>query len=92
MPLPLSPTLMETITPRCAGGDSNKTIVARTGFGIRQVQKMRFNYKHFEEVTPPVKTGHQPRKLSPSHEHELLRYLEHRPHAELEEMRVLICH
>ncbi len=87
MPPPLSDTLRETITLRFVRGDSNQTIVATAGVSLRQVQRMRSNWTHFGEVTAPVLTiGHRPRKLSQFHEIELLRYLEQRPHAYLDEM------
>ncbi len=87
MPPPLSDTLRETITLRFVRGDFNQTIVATAEVSLRQVQRMRFNWTHFDEVTAPVLIiGHKSRKLSQFHEIELLKYLEQRPHAYLNEM------
>ena len=87
MPPPLSETLRETITLRFVRGDSNKTIASVTGVGIRQIQRMRRNWTHFGDVVlPQLSIGHRPRKLSQFHEIELLKYLEQRPHAYLDEM------
>lgn len=79
--------MKEIITLRFVRGDSNATIVRVTDVSIRQVQRMRVNWTHFGEVSSSqLNIGHRPRKLSPFHEVELLKYLEQRSHAYLDEM------
>jgi transposase len=84
---PLSHTMRETITLRFVRGDANKVISEVTGVSLRQVQQMKRNWTHFGEVIAPQLTiGHRPRKLNGFHELELLKYLEQRPHAYIDEM------
>jgi transposase len=83
----LSDTLRETITLRFVRDDFNKVIVAATEVSIRQMQKMKSNWTHFEEIMLLVLTiEHRPRKLSHFHEMKLLKFLKQRSHAYLNEM------
>jgi transposase len=83
----LSQTLRETITLRFVRGDANKAISEVTGVSLRQVQQMKRNWTHFGDVVPPrMSIGHRPRRLTKFHEDELLKYIEQRPHAYLDEM------
>jgi hypothetical protein len=83
----LSDILRETITLRFVRKNSNQIIVTTAEISLRQMQRMRFNWTHFDEMTAPVLTiEHRSRKLSQFHEIELLRYLKQRPHAYLNEM------
>jgi transposase len=87
MPSSLSVTLRETITLRFVRNDFNKVIVAITDVSLRQIQQMRFNWTHFEEIILLVLIiEHRSRKLSQFHEIELLNYLKHCSHAYLNEM------
>jgi hypothetical protein len=54
---------------------------------LRQMQRMRFNWTHFDEMIAFVLIiEHKFRKLNQFHEIELLRYLKQRSHAYLNEM------
>jgi transposase len=87
MSSPLSDILRETITLRFVRDDSNKLIVAISEISLRQMQKMRSNWNHFEKIIMFVLIiKHRSRKLSQYHELELLKYLKQRSHAYLNEM------
>ena len=50
---------------------------------------MRRNWTHFGDVVlPQLSIGHRPRKLSQFHEIELLKYLEQRPRAYLDDFQI----
>jgi transposase len=83
----LNVTLRETITLRFVRSDFNKVIIAIIDVSLRQIQQMRFNWTHFEEIILHVLIiEHRFRKLNQLHEIELLNYLKHRSHAYLNEM------
>ncbi len=80
-------TLKKIITLRFVRNDFNKIIVATAEISLRQMQKMKFNWIHFDEMTSFVLIiKHKSRKLNQFHETELLNYLKHRSHAYLNEM------
>ena len=87
MPSSFSEIMREIVSLKFIRGDNNKIIVNFIGVNMRQMQRMRFNWKHFDEMTSfQLIIGHRPRKLSQYHEIQLLNYLECRPHAYLNEM------
>jgi hypothetical protein len=87
MSSPLSDILRKTITLRFVRRDFNQIIVTTAEISLRQMQRMRFNWTHFDEMIAFVLTiKHKSRKLSQFHEIELLKYLKQRPHAYLNEM------
>jgi hypothetical protein len=87
MPLSLNDTLRKIITLRFVRNDFNKIIVVIAEVNLRQMQRMRFNWTHFDEMTSFVLIiKHKSRKLNQFHEIELLNYLKHRSHAYLNEM------
>jgi transposase len=83
----LSETLRKTITLRFVRRDINQIIVTIADVSLRQMQRMRFNWTHFDEMIALVLIiEHKSRKLNQFHEIELLRYLKQRLHAYLNEM------
>jgi hypothetical protein len=83
----LSDTLKKTITLRFVRRDFNQIIVIIAEISLRQMQRMRFNWTHFDEMIAFVLIiEHKSRKLNQFHEIELLKYLKQRSHAYLNEM------
>jgi hypothetical protein len=83
----LNDILRETITLRFVQEDFNQIIVIIAEISLRQMQRMRFNWTHFDEMIAFVLIiKHKSRKLSQFHEIELLKYLKQRSHVYLNEM------
>jgi transposase len=83
----LGSTIRETIILRFVRGDINKVISEVIGVSLRQVQKMKLNWTHFGDViSSRMFIGHRFRRLTKFHEDELLKYIEQRLHAYLDEM------
>jgi hypothetical protein len=83
----LSEILRKTITLRFVQEDINQIIVIIADVSLRQMQRMKFNWTHFDEMIAFVLIiEHRSRKLSQFHKIELLRYLKQRLHAYLNEM------
>jgi hypothetical protein len=83
----LNETLKKTITLRFIRRNINQIIVIIVDVSLRQMQRMRFNWTHFDEMIALVLIiEHKSRKLNQFHEIELLRYLKQRSHAYLNEM------
>jgi transposase len=83
----LSDILRETITLRFVRRNFNQIIVTIAEISLRQMQRMRFNWTHFDEMIALVLIiEHKSRKLNQFHEIELLKYLKQRSHAYLNEM------
>ena len=88
MPPPLSDSLRTSIKVHFERKDSTEFIHKATGVNHRTLQRMRKNWTHYGDVVAPRFTvDHRPRKLTEHHEDELLKYLEERPTAYLDEMR-----
>jgi hypothetical protein len=65
----------------------NQIIVIIAEISLRQMQRMRFNWTYFDEMTALVLIiEHKSRKLNQFHEIELLKYLKQRSHAYLNEI------
>ncbi len=83
----LNEILRKTITLRFVRRDINQIIVTIADVSLRQMQRMRFNWTHFDEMIAFVLIiEHKSRKLNQFHEIELLRCLKQRSHAYLNEM------
>jgi hypothetical protein len=83
----LNDTLRETITLRFVRRDFNQIIVIIAEISLCQMQRMRFNWTHFDELIALVLIiEHKSRKLNQFHKIELLKYLKQRSHAYLNEM------
>ena len=79
--------MREIITFKFDRENNNKIIVDSIEMNMRQMQKMRFNWKHFDEIIFfSLSIEHRFRKLSQFHEIQLLNYLKCRLHAYLNEM------
>lgn len=87
MPSPFSDSLRNSIKIHFERKDSTKFISKATGVNVRQIQKMRKSWTQYGDVVAPKLTiGHRPRKLTEFHEEELLKYLEEKPTAYLDEI------
>jgi hypothetical protein len=79
--------LWKIITLRFVRRNFNQIIVIIAEISLRQMQRMRFNWTHFDEMIAFVLIiEHKFRKLNQFHEIELLKYLKQRSHAYLNEM------
>ena len=83
----LNETLKKIITLKFIRDDSNRVISIATNVSMRQLQKMKYNWTHFEKMTLSVIfIEHRSRKLSQYHELKFLNYLKNRSHVYLNEM------
>ncbi len=83
----LNVTIKEIIILRFVRNDFNKVIIIIIVVSLRQIQQMRFNWTHFEEIILFVLIiEHKSRKLNQFHKIELLNYLKHRSHTYLNKM------
>jgi transposase len=83
----LDSTIRETIILRFVQDDINKVISEVIDVSLRQMQKMKLNWTHFDDViSSRMFIDHRSRRLTKFHENELLKYIEQRSHAYLDEM------
>ena len=82
-----SETLREIIILKFIRDDSNRMISIVTNVGMRQLQRMKFNWIHFEKMTLfVIFIKNRSRKFNQYHELKFLNYLKNRSHVYLNEM------